>query len=311
MWCLSSALGLLLAASPAWTQSNDTLHEPLLDNDYIHDANNPLDNFTWQEKKEEEQEAPTPTAQPANQSTTSGCVTTEDRRAAWFSKTAVPGTPCVFGVDDRDEGKHCILDEEDGFGAYGWCWTRKDKLEWGSCSDKCPLFGQAKKLHLKIQNATAQMAKWQKLIATAAAIPDPDAAKEPADDKAAANAGPDAAKKPAGKKAQAKKKKKEDAKAAMVAAKAAGESLKALSDLSSNAMASPSKVPAALLARGERPRQAKPILLKDLFRLAAQHEKADTLKPVAALSLFARRSELSRHHTKAPVRIVVPKGSEL
>jgi len=62
--------------------------------------------------------------------------------------TAPAGTPCVFGVDSRDEGWHCIKDAY--YGSNGWCYTADDKSAWGSCSEKCPLFGASKVLAAKI-----------------------------------------------------------------------------------------------------------------------------------------------------------------
>mmetsp|Transcript_5706 Transcript_5706/g.10154 ORF Transcript_5706/g.10154 Transcript_5706/m.10154 type:complete len:341 (-) Transcript_5706:137-1159(-) len=53
---------------------------------------------------------------------------------------AKPGTPCLFGLDFRDGGAHCVL-EEDKYGTYGWCYTKKDKSEWGSCASTCPAHG--------------------------------------------------------------------------------------------------------------------------------------------------------------------------
>lgn len=79
-----------------------------------------------------------------------GCATRYDERIeAWLRVTAAPGTPCLFGVDARDEGKHCIMDGGE-FGTFGWCWTTADKGEWGSCNEQCPLFGQAKALAKKV-----------------------------------------------------------------------------------------------------------------------------------------------------------------
>jgi len=171
--------------------------EPLLDVDYIHDSNNPLDSFHWDKK------APTSTLPPATLppttprsppsqdaaeaavaeaeaaaaavaeevgakgkvSTLATCVTNKDRHASWFSETAAEGTQCVFGVDSRDEGNHCIFDAQQRYGEFGWCWTNKDKSEWGSCSEGCPLFGPAKKLMLKVDRFASVVSRWRDLIA--------------------------------------------------------------------------------------------------------------------------------------------------
>jgi len=57
---------------------------------------------------------------------------------------------CIFGVDDRDEGKHCIY-SEGKYGSLGWCYTSSEKNEWGSCNDSCPLWGQAKILEKRLR----------------------------------------------------------------------------------------------------------------------------------------------------------------
>jgi hypothetical protein len=97
-------------------------------------------------------DAPSNSSAPANSSNSSsgadvtGCATHKDERAtSWFSETSPEGTPCVFGVDVRDEGKHCILDNEE-YGSNGWCYTAEDRSQWGSCNDQCPLQGQHAKL---------------------------------------------------------------------------------------------------------------------------------------------------------------------
>lgn len=70
-----------------------------------------------------------------------GCATREDPRVrAWLAETSPAGTPCIFGVDVRDEGKHCVFGGGE-FGSNGWCYTAKDKSSWGSCNERCPLFG--------------------------------------------------------------------------------------------------------------------------------------------------------------------------
>lgn len=88
-------------------------------------------------------------AAPAN---ATRCATKKDPRInAWFRYTAKEGSPCVFGADDRDEGAHCI--PEDGkYGSNGWCWTKKDRSEWGSCNGHCPLFGEPKAIADKLDS---------------------------------------------------------------------------------------------------------------------------------------------------------------
>merc|ERR1712187_730560 len=77
------------------------------------------------------------------------CVTREDSRAEAFGyTTALPGTPCVFDSDPRDEGSHCIMEER--YGSFGWCFTSQNKSSWGSCSENCPLSGPTKALASKI-----------------------------------------------------------------------------------------------------------------------------------------------------------------
>jgi len=55
----------------------------------------------------------------------------------------------VFGVDIRDEGAHCIMDDIK-YGTFGWCWTNAQMDSWGSCNETCPLFGPLKVLEDKI-----------------------------------------------------------------------------------------------------------------------------------------------------------------
>lgn len=181
--------------------------EPLLDVDYLHDANNPLDNFTW-DKRPTSTPTPPPTTPPTTPppttpppATTSApdadeaaaaeaaavaaaaaaevagaeakdevsmigsCVTSKDRRGGWWSETAVEGTPCLFGTDARDEAAHCITDIEQRYGEFGWCWTKEDKSEWGSCSRTCPLFGSAQKLMLKVKKFATVVNHWRDLLA--------------------------------------------------------------------------------------------------------------------------------------------------
>jgi len=84
------------------------------------------------------------------------CITRKDPRAtAWWSITSSEGTPCVFGVDSRDEGSHCI--HETAYGSNGWCFTSADLSSWGSCGDSCPLFGPNKILGAKIDSVAKQI----------------------------------------------------------------------------------------------------------------------------------------------------------
>mmetsp|Transcript_64881 Transcript_64881/g.120712 ORF Transcript_64881/g.120712 Transcript_64881/m.120712 type:complete len:730 (+) Transcript_64881:61-2250(+) len=77
------------------------------------------------------------------------CVTRYDPRITSISiATAPAGTPCIFGLDPRDEGRHCIPDFD--YGTSGWCYTRADKDEWGSCSTNCPLYADSLILGLKL-----------------------------------------------------------------------------------------------------------------------------------------------------------------
>lgn len=93
------------------------------------------------------------------------CVTRADPRVeSWFGKTAPEGTPCVFGVDDRDEGQHCVMEDGLPYGSFGWCWTMEDRSEWGSCGEKCPLVGHAKVLGKKIKRVDKMLRRVQKLL---------------------------------------------------------------------------------------------------------------------------------------------------
>jgi len=67
-----------------------------------------------------------------------------------------PGTPCVFGLDELDEGFHCILNSG-AYGSFGWCYTAKDRSSWGACNEDCPLFGPAKKINDRLKNMTKEL----------------------------------------------------------------------------------------------------------------------------------------------------------
>jgi hypothetical protein len=91
----------------------------------------------------------------------STCVTRSDSRANSpidGYTTSPADTPCVFGVDDRDEGSHCMLDGEK-YGSFGWCYTSADKTSWGSCSEGCPLYGYAGELGKEIETLKSEIAR--------------------------------------------------------------------------------------------------------------------------------------------------------
>lgn len=85
------------------------------------------------------------------------CTTKSDSRAYVTGYTTAPnGTPCIFGLDARDEGSHCIIDDGK-YGSFGWCYTSEDMYSWGSCSENCPLFGPAKVLGAKIDRLQEEL----------------------------------------------------------------------------------------------------------------------------------------------------------
>jgi len=81
--------------------------------------------------------------------------TASDLNIAGSVGIAPPGTECLFGVDPRDEGRHCIMDSQ--YGALGWCFTREDKSQWGSCNDGCPLAGVDGVLETKVDAVTERL----------------------------------------------------------------------------------------------------------------------------------------------------------
>merc|ERR1719174_3405448 len=93
----------------------------------------------------------------------SSCVTIESPMdKVWMEalaplKVAKGDSECVFGVDSRDEGGHCIH-QNGKYGAYGWCFTKKDGSEWGSCNKLCPTYGQEKKLNDRIKELEEKLA---------------------------------------------------------------------------------------------------------------------------------------------------------
>jgi len=93
----------------------------------------------------------------SNVTNVSTCITRADERvSSTFYATSPAGTPCVFGVDPRDEGSHCIMDGGQ-YGSFGWCFTSKSRQSWGACSESCPLFGPSKVLGAKINKLDSEL----------------------------------------------------------------------------------------------------------------------------------------------------------
>jgi len=128
------------------------LEEPLLDDDYIHDQNDGL----FDKMNSWYSTTTTTTTTTPKKHKKSSCVTiASPMDKVWNEelaplKVAKDSSECVFGVDDRDEGGHCIH-QNGKYGSYGWCFTKKDGSEWGSCNKLCPLYGQEKSLEDKIK----------------------------------------------------------------------------------------------------------------------------------------------------------------
>mmetsp|Transcript_52460 Transcript_52460/g.97115 ORF Transcript_52460/g.97115 Transcript_52460/m.97115 type:complete len:244 (-) Transcript_52460:72-803(-) len=158
--------------------------EYLLDVDYVDDANNEL---LAQDLPNKSFGGNRTNATAGNASNTSGnnttevvtivtepvvptgdllqqCVTRLPPVESVFYQTAPAGTLCMFGIDDRDEGAHCILDDMTKTGTLGWCWTADDKSEWGSCTESCPLFGQEAVLEQKVLQQQKEIDYWKELI---------------------------------------------------------------------------------------------------------------------------------------------------
>jgi len=85
-----------------------------------------------------------------------------------MAKTAKPNSSCLFGIDDRDEGEHCIMDDGK-YGSFGWCWTSPQKDAWGSCSEACPLFGVFKILGNRIDKLKGDLSTAKQALANATA----------------------------------------------------------------------------------------------------------------------------------------------
>lgn len=87
------------------------------------------------------------------------CVTRDEPRVTSnFYETSPSGSLCIFGLDDRDEGNHCVYDDGK-YGTYGWCYTDDARSSWGACSENCPLQGQAQILGGKIDEVLEKLDK--------------------------------------------------------------------------------------------------------------------------------------------------------
>jgi len=156
----NSTLKRILQRARNYSKISKQPFEYLLDVDYLHDANNPLDNggvdsSSGRETSESSEAAETteehsPEVGEEEAVFLENCVTRSDPRVnSGLASVSAPGTRCVFGADERDEGSHCII--EDGiYGSFGWCYTALDKSSWGSCDEGCPLQGRALKLEKRI-----------------------------------------------------------------------------------------------------------------------------------------------------------------
>lgn len=88
-----------------------------------------------------------------------GCVTQDTENAqALYSYVSPAGSPCLFGVDERDEGSHCI-DQAGEYGPNGWCWTSEDLESWGKCSNGCPVSGADAELEKRLQRIEKKLDK--------------------------------------------------------------------------------------------------------------------------------------------------------
>lgn len=151
------------------------------DVDYIEDANDPLEGWplstsipleiiprTTSVLPSSTTEAPMQNAtanEPSNFVSFARCKTVIPPVESEFYKTADHGTPCLFGVDDRDERGHCIMDDLANHGVFGWCWTVSDRSVWGSCNEECPLFGQPAVLQKKLQKQQRILEHYKELLA--------------------------------------------------------------------------------------------------------------------------------------------------
>jgi len=155
-----SKLGPKRHSEPFDRYEDGHLEEPLLDDDYIHDQNNGL--FDEMNSWYSTTTTTTTTTRPKKHKKSSCVTVASPMDKVWNEalaplKVAKDNSECVFGVDDRDEGGHCIH-QNGKYGSYGWCFTKKDGSEWGSCNKLCPMYGQEKKLNDRIKELEAKLA---------------------------------------------------------------------------------------------------------------------------------------------------------
>lgn len=108
--------------------------------------------------------APTPNVSQANKTNCTVISNPNTEPFLWWGASSEIGEPCVFGVDKRDEGTHCIDIGGSEFGSFGWCYTDEDKSSWGSCSEGCPLSGSLHKIGDMLEERKAEHGELQKRL---------------------------------------------------------------------------------------------------------------------------------------------------
>lgn len=131
--------------------------EPLLDADYISESNNYLEKWMYKHWGKHLNE--TEKSEKIKGKDKSATVKTSSFLAechAVSAETPGVGDKCFFGISEADEGAHCIYDQG-RYGAYGWCYTKKDKSRWGSCLETCTVRGPPKVLKLHIDRLSKKL----------------------------------------------------------------------------------------------------------------------------------------------------------